>query len=47
MLCDFAPNMLSGSSVIFDPLNNSCCDLDVKKNTELSKFSSILEFMGR
>ncbi|XP_021980562.1 uncharacterized protein LOC110876710 [Helianthus annuus] len=36
-----------GSSVIFNPLHNSCCDLDVKKNTELAKFSSILEFMGR
>ncbi|XP_021996076.1 uncharacterized protein LOC110893269 [Helianthus annuus] len=36
-----------GSSVIFDPLHSSCCDLDVKKNTELAKFSSILEFMGR
>ncbi|KAF5813692.1 hypothetical protein HanXRQr2_Chr03g0101721 [Helianthus annuus] len=39
--------MFCGSNVIFDPLHNSCCDLDVKKNTELEKFSSILEFMGR
>ncbi|MFS7965505.1 hypothetical protein Hanom_Chr09g00763101 [Helianthus anomalus] len=36
-----------GSNVIFDPLHNSCCDFDVDKNTELSKFSSILEFMRR
>ncbi|KAJ0807746.1 hypothetical protein HanOQP8_Chr00c001g0683861 [Helianthus annuus] len=39
--------MLSGSNVIFDPLHTSCCDFDVEKNTELSKFSSILEFMRR
>ncbi|KAF5818243.1 hypothetical protein HanXRQr2_Chr02g0062771 [Helianthus annuus] len=39
--------MGKGSSVIFDPVHNSCCDLDVKKNTELAKFNSILEFMGR
>ncbi|MFS7929095.1 hypothetical protein Hanom_Chr04g00328501 [Helianthus anomalus] len=45
-MVDFAPNILRGSSVIFDPLHNSCCDLDVEKNTELAKFSSILEFMG-
>ncbi|XP_035845794.1 uncharacterized protein LOC118492111 [Helianthus annuus] len=43
-ICD---KSFSGSSVIFDPLHNSCCDLDVKKNTQLAKFSSILEFMGR
>ncbi|MFS7905630.1 hypothetical protein Hanom_Chr01g00049941 [Helianthus anomalus] len=36
-----------GSSVIFDPLHNSCCDLDIQKNTELAKFSGILEFRGR
>ncbi|MFS7978336.1 hypothetical protein Hanom_Chr10g00914321 [Helianthus anomalus] len=52
LLCDFAHSALSdfalcGSNVIFDPLHNSCCDLDVKKNFELAKFSSILEFMGR
>ncbi|MFS7917036.1 hypothetical protein Hanom_Chr03g00184401 [Helianthus anomalus] len=36
-----------GSNVIFDPLHNSCCDFDVQKNSELAKFSSILEFMSR
>ncbi|MFS7945301.1 hypothetical protein Hanom_Chr06g00522661 [Helianthus anomalus] len=38
---------MQGSNVIFDPLQNSCCDLDVEKNTELEKFSNVLEFMGR
>ncbi|MFS7963121.1 hypothetical protein Hanom_Chr08g00734431 [Helianthus anomalus] len=33
--------------MIFDPLHNSCCDLDIQKNSELAKFSGILEFMGR
>ncbi|KAF5790704.1 hypothetical protein HanRHA438_Chr09g0397991 [Helianthus annuus] len=55
ILGDFACNALSlheislecGSSVIFDPLHNSCCDFDVQKNSELAKFSSILEFMSR
>ncbi|KAJ0823448.1 hypothetical protein HanPSC8_Chr16g0743831 [Helianthus annuus] len=36
-----------GSNVIFDPLHNSCCDFDEEKNTKLSEFSSILEFMRR
>ncbi|MFS7888260.1 hypothetical protein Hanom_Chr00s000001g01592861 [Helianthus anomalus] len=35
------------SKVIFDLLHNSCCDFDEDKNIELSKFSSILEFMRR
>ncbi|MFS7953773.1 hypothetical protein Hanom_Chr07g00622471 [Helianthus anomalus] len=35
------------SNVIFDPLHNSCCDFDEDKNTKLSEFSSILEFMRR
>ncbi|MFS7896548.1 hypothetical protein Hanom_Chr05g00405551 [Helianthus anomalus] len=35
------------SKVIFDPLHNSCCDFDEEKNTKLSEFSSILEFMRR
>ncbi|MFS7896254.1 hypothetical protein Hanom_Chr00s004325g01721571 [Helianthus anomalus] len=39
--------MGKGSNVIFDPLHNRCCDFDVDKNSELSKFSSILEFMKR
>ncbi|KAJ0792243.1 hypothetical protein HanOQP8_Chr01g0015251 [Helianthus annuus] len=43
----FRSKSIRGSNVVFDPLHNSCCDLDVKKNTELAKFSSILEFMGR
>ncbi|XP_035838206.1 uncharacterized protein LOC118485829 [Helianthus annuus] len=33
------------SNVLFDPLHNSCCDFDEEKNTKLSDFSSILEFM--
>ncbi|XP_022003910.1 uncharacterized protein LOC110901387 [Helianthus annuus] len=36
-----------GSNVVFDPLHNTCCDLDMQKNPELAKFSGILEFMGR
>ncbi|KAJ0513476.1 hypothetical protein HanHA300_Chr10g0358041 [Helianthus annuus] len=43
---DFAL-VYQGSSVIFDPFHNSCCDLDMQKNPELAKFSGILEFMGR
>ncbi|MFS7912600.1 hypothetical protein Hanom_Chr02g00131871 [Helianthus anomalus] len=39
--------LLCGSNVNFDPLHNSGCDFDVQKNSELAKFSSILEFMGR
>ncbi|MFS7920033.1 hypothetical protein Hanom_Chr03g00219551 [Helianthus anomalus] len=35
------------SNVIFDPLHNSCCDLDVQKYPELVNFSGILEFMRR
>ncbi|KAM0035697.1 hypothetical protein Hdeb2414_s0015g00449491 [Helianthus debilis subsp. tardiflorus] len=38
---------LSSSNVLFDPVHNSCCDLDVEKNPELSNFSSILDFMNR
>ncbi|MFS7909927.1 hypothetical protein Hanom_Chr02g00100351 [Helianthus anomalus] len=38
---------MGGSNVIFDPLHNSCCDFKVDKNSELSKFSSILECMRR
>ncbi|MFS7925976.1 hypothetical protein Hanom_Chr04g00291491 [Helianthus anomalus] len=38
---------MSSSTVIFDPLHNSCCDFDEEKNTKLSEFSSILEFMMR
>ncbi|KAJ0466321.1 hypothetical protein HanIR_Chr14g0670761 [Helianthus annuus] len=38
---------MQGSSVVFDPLHNSCCDLDIQKYPELAKFSGILEFMGR
>ncbi|MFS8023114.1 hypothetical protein Hanom_Chr16g01447671 [Helianthus anomalus] len=44
--CDFA-SKLSCSNAIFDPLHNICCDFDVQKNSELAKFSSILEFMSR
>ncbi|XP_022019682.1 uncharacterized protein LOC110919731 [Helianthus annuus] len=36
-----------GSSVVFDPLHNSCCDLDIHKNPKLAKFSGVLEFVGR
>ncbi|KAJ0751620.1 hypothetical protein HanPI659440_Chr09g0314921 [Helianthus annuus] len=39
--------ILLGSNVVSDPLHNSCCDFDVQKNSELAKFSSILEFMSR
>ncbi|MFS7905506.1 hypothetical protein Hanom_Chr01g00048511 [Helianthus anomalus] len=38
---------VQGSNVVFDPLHNSCCDLDIQENLELAKFSGILEFMGR
>ncbi|KAJ0756315.1 hypothetical protein HanPSC8_Chr04g0142301 [Helianthus annuus] len=38
---------LASSNVVFDPVHNSCCDLDVQKNPELESFRSILEFMGR
>ncbi|KAJ0771803.1 hypothetical protein HanPI659440_Chr07g0273221 [Helianthus annuus] len=34
-------------NVLFDPVHNSCCDLDVEKNPELKNFSSILDFMDR
>ncbi|KAJ0588571.1 hypothetical protein HanIR_Chr04g0176151 [Helianthus annuus] len=44
---DFSHYALRGSSVVFDPLHNSCCDLNIQKNPELAKFSGILEFMGR
>ncbi|MFS8007493.1 hypothetical protein Hanom_Chr14g01261611 [Helianthus anomalus] len=44
---DSAPDDEIGSNVIFDPLHNSGCDFDVQKNSELAKFSGILEFMGR
>ncbi|MFS8019133.1 hypothetical protein Hanom_Chr15g01400261 [Helianthus anomalus] len=43
---DFVISLLSGSNVTFDPLHNSSCDFDVQTNSELAKFSSILEFMG-
>ncbi|MFS7953407.1 hypothetical protein Hanom_Chr07g00618241 [Helianthus anomalus] len=35
------------SNVLLDPLHNNCCDFDEEKNTKLSDFSSILEFMRR
>ncbi|MFS7967126.1 hypothetical protein Hanom_Chr09g00782101 [Helianthus anomalus] len=35
------------ANVLFDPVHNSCCDLDVEKNPELKNFSSILDFMHR
>ncbi|KAJ0636490.1 hypothetical protein HanOQP8_Chr17g0662491 [Helianthus annuus] len=40
-------HVLASSNVVFDPVHNSCCDLDVQKNPELESFRSILEFMGR
>ncbi|XP_022003443.1 interaptin-like [Helianthus annuus] len=44
---NYVKESYDGSGVIFDPLHNSCCDLDIQKNTELANFSGILEFMGR
>ncbi|MFS7925102.1 hypothetical protein Hanom_Chr04g00280541 [Helianthus anomalus] len=38
---------LSSTNVLFDPVHNSCCDLDVEKNPKLTNFSSILDFMDR
>ncbi|MFS8023922.1 hypothetical protein Hanom_Chr16g01457191 [Helianthus anomalus] len=38
---------VQGSSVVFYPLHNSCCDFDMQKYPELAKFSGILEFMGQ
>ncbi|KAJ0551070.1 hypothetical protein HanHA300_Chr07g0252971 [Helianthus annuus] len=37
----------ASANVLFDPVHNSCCDLDVEKNPELKNFSSILDFMDR
>ncbi|KAJ0542476.1 hypothetical protein HanOQP8_Chr09g0324931 [Helianthus annuus] len=37
----------ASANVLFDPVHNSCCDLDVEKNPELTNFSSILDFMDR
>ncbi|XP_022030893.1 probable serine/threonine-protein kinase kinX [Helianthus annuus] len=37
---------VQASNVIFNPIHNSCCDLDIEKNPELENFRSILEFMG-
>ncbi|KAJ0727730.1 hypothetical protein HanOQP8_Chr07g0241071 [Helianthus annuus] len=37
----------ASANVVFDPIHNSCCDLDVEKNPLLSNFSSILDFMDR
>ncbi|MFS7936600.1 hypothetical protein Hanom_Chr05g00417481 [Helianthus anomalus] len=47
VICDSASDDVFGSNVIFDPLHNNCCDFDVERNTELSKFSSVSEFMRR
>ncbi|MFS8035278.1 hypothetical protein Hanom_Chr17g01591211 [Helianthus anomalus] len=44
---DVLISLQCGSSVIFDPLHNICCDFEVDKNSELSKFNSVLEFMKR
>ncbi|MFS7966554.1 hypothetical protein Hanom_Chr09g00775081 [Helianthus anomalus] len=40
-------SQFSSSNVLFDPVHNSGCDLDIVKNTELANFSSILDFMNR
>ncbi|XP_021996231.1 uncharacterized protein LOC110893428 [Helianthus annuus] len=37
----------ASANVLFDPVHNSCIDLDVEKNPLLSEFSSILDFMNR
>ncbi|MFS7969593.1 hypothetical protein Hanom_Chr09g00811031 [Helianthus anomalus] len=39
--------LCSSSNVLFDPVHNSGCDLDIVKNPELANFSSILDFMNR
>ncbi|KAF5805929.1 hypothetical protein HanRHA438_Chr05g0224461 [Helianthus annuus] len=46
MVCSCVLHMAS-ANVVFDPVHNSCCDLDVEKNPELTNFSSILDFMDR
>ncbi|MFS7929711.1 hypothetical protein Hanom_Chr04g00335751 [Helianthus anomalus] len=38
---------MASANVVFDPVHNSCYDLDVEKNPLLSNFSSILDFMDR
>ncbi|MFS7963066.1 hypothetical protein Hanom_Chr08g00733761 [Helianthus anomalus] len=52
LICFYEHNVIRfyehvASNVVFYPLHNSCCDLDIEKNPELENFRSILEFMGR
>ena len=37
----------ASTNVLFDPVHNSCVDLDVEKCPLLSEFSSILTYMDR
>ncbi|XP_022040508.1 uncharacterized protein LOC110943059 [Helianthus annuus] len=37
----------ASANVLFDPIHNSCIDLDVEKSPLLSEFSSILDYMNR
>ncbi|MFS7912598.1 hypothetical protein Hanom_Chr02g00131851 [Helianthus anomalus] len=46
-LVRFYDLLKSSSNVLFDPVHNSGCDLDIVKNPELANFSSILDFMNR
>ena len=39
--------MQASPNVLFDPVHNSCIDLDVEKCPLLSEFSSILDYMNR
>ncbi|MFS7961980.1 hypothetical protein Hanom_Chr08g00721301 [Helianthus anomalus] len=40
-------NVQGSTNVLFDPVHNSCVDLDVEKCLLLSEFSSILSYMDR